>query len=247
MFIANATAAVLADVTKTDGGVEADLLEILLRLGTRWVLWLLLALSVLALTVALERLVFFTQERRPRLAITQALAAVRSGDLARALAALRGERSMAAAVIRTCVEHAPDGPAAVEEHMLSAIESQRLRYERGLAFLGTLGNNAPFIGLFGTVLGILRAFHDLSGNLSGGASAVMDGIAESLVATCVGLVVALPAVAAYNACARHVEAASSSAESLGRTVLGYLKRAPDADGAAATRATDATAPGAERA
>ena len=79
------------------------------------------------------------------------------------------------------------------------VEQERLRYERGLAFLGTLGNNAPFVGLFGTVLGIIRAFHDLAGNSLQGSQAVMAGIAEALVATAVGLLVALPAVATYNA------------------------------------------------
>jgi biopolymer transport protein ExbB len=64
--------------------------------------------------------------------------------------------------------------------------------------LGTLGNNAPFIGLFGTVLGIIKAFADLAKNQGGGATVVMAGIADALVATAVGLLVALPAVVAFN-------------------------------------------------
>ena len=75
---------------------------------------------------------------------------------------------------------------------------------RNLAFalakkvLGTLGNNAIYIGLFGTVLGIIRAFHDISKSGSGGISIVINGIAEALVCTAAGLCVAVPAVIAYN-------------------------------------------------
>ncbi len=71
-------------------------------------------------------------------------------------------------------------------------------WKSNLGVLGTLGNNAPFIGLFGTVLGIIKAFADLSRNSGGGAGAVMAGISEALVATAVGLMVAIPAVIAFN-------------------------------------------------
>src|SRR5262245_32025241 len=74
----------------------------------------------------------------------------------------------------------------------------RIDMEKNLGVLGTLGNNAPFIGLFGTVLGIIKAFADLSHNQAGGAAAVMSGISEALVATAVGLMVAIPAVIAFN-------------------------------------------------
>jgi biopolymer transport protein ExbB len=82
--------------------------------------------------------------------------------------------------------------------MASAKSRLRLDMERNLGVLGTLGNNAPFIGLFGTVLGIIKAFADLSRNQAGGAGAVMSGISEALVATAVGLMVAIPAVIAFN-------------------------------------------------
>jgi biopolymer transport protein ExbB len=82
--------------------------------------------------------------------------------------------------------------------MASARSRERLAMEKHLGILGTLGNNCPFIGLFGTVLGIIKAFADLSHNQGGGAAVVMAGIAEALVATAVGLMVAIPAVVAYN-------------------------------------------------
>ena len=110
----------------------------------------------------------------------------------------------------------------------ASLPSERLRHEKRLAFLGTLGNNAPFVGLFGTVLGIIRAFHDLAANTGAGTQAVMSGIAEALVATGVGLLVALPAVATYNAFIRRVETLMSESEATAHTILAHLKtdRAP---------------------
>ncbi len=205
------------------GSVEAEFLDLMLRAGSSWVLWLLIVLSFIAVAVILERLVFFLLERSPTEAIDKAIAAIRKRDFEGALAALQGQRSMQAAVGRSALENATAGAASIEEHTASVIDSERLRYERGLAFLGTLGNNAPFIGLFGTVLGIIRAFHDLSVNTAAGSSAVMAGIAEALVATGVGLLVALPAVAAYNGFSRHLESTMTGADSLNHAILAEIK------------------------
>jgi biopolymer transport protein ExbB len=79
------------------------------------------------------------------------------------------------------------------------------------------------VGLFGTVLGIIRAFHDLAGNQLHGTQAVMSGIAEALVATGIGLLVALPAVATYNAFVRRVETAAASAEAIAHQILAHIK------------------------
>ena len=206
--------------------LDAQLLDIMLRAGSRWVLWLLLGLSLVAVAVMLERLWFFLQARRQHKAVDAALAVMRQRGCAAALETLDGAQSMEAEVARACLANEADGAAAVEEHVAATIEAQRLRYERGLAFLGTLGNNAPFIGLFGTVLGIIRAFHDLASNTAAGASVVMAGIAEALVATGVGLLVALPAVATYNFFARHVETSAAAATGIGHAILAYIKGEP---------------------
>jgi biopolymer transport protein ExbB len=92
----------------------------------------------------------------------------------------------------------------------------RVHLERNLTFLASVGSNAPFIGLFGTVLGIIRAFADLAGNLDGGADVVMAGISEALVATAVGIFVAVPAVVAYNAFQRQVDKLEALAEGPGK-------------------------------
>ena len=74
----------------------------------------------------------------------------------------------------------------------------RILLEKRLGILATFGNNAPFIGLFGTVLGIINAFHTLSKGDEFGINAVMGGISEALVATAAGLFVAIPSVISYN-------------------------------------------------
>jgi biopolymer transport protein ExbB len=203
--------------------IDAQLLDLMLRAGSRWVLWLMLALSVAALAVIIERVWFFLRERTPRDRLDAALLALKSQGPSAALSKLTGAPSMAAAVARACLVHADHGVQAVEEHKAAALERERMRYERRVAFLGTLGNNAPFIGLFGTVLGIIRAFHDLSSNTAQGTQAVMSGIAEALVATGVGLLVALPAVATYNFFIRRVETTTADSEALAHEILAHIK------------------------
>jgi biopolymer transport protein ExbB len=208
----------------TTDTIDSQILDILLRAGSRWVLWLLIGLSLAAVAVMAERIWFFIQEKKPAERLAAALQALRDKGPAEALKLLKGARGIEVAVVRTCLEHAGDGAEAVDEYRVAVVEQERQRYEKRLAFLGTLGNNAPFVGLFGTVLGIIRAFHDLAGSSLQGTQAVMTGIAEALVATAVGLLVALPAVATYNAFMRHVETAVASAESHAHEVLAYLKK-----------------------
>ena len=153
--------------------------------GAGWVLWMLIALSVMSMAVMLERLWYF-HAHRPR-------------------------RSDLAAAIRTLLRQGADRGGTGPVEMTAAIEGaktrERLRLERRLPFLATLGSNGPFVGLFGTVLGIIKAFHDLAatqGTAGAGASTVMAGISEALVATAIGLLVAIPAVVAFNYFSRRV-------------------------------------------
>src|SRR5207248_5464747 len=104
-----------------------------------------------------------------------------------------------ARILTEALESYEDGADAVEQILAKSVRLTRNEFEAGLLFLGTLGNNAPFIGLFGTVLGIVTAFRELGGNQMGAAMGnVMSGIAEALLATAVGILVALPAVIYYN-------------------------------------------------
>jgi biopolymer transport protein ExbB/TolQ len=174
----------------------------LATLGSEWVLWLLILLSVTSVAVMVERLVFYAKRRvDARTLVDRLLPLLEKGDLGGAKAVVDGD-TMEANVARQGLEHFGRGADTVRELMAGELIRQRARFESRLIFLGTLGNNAPFVGLFGTVLGIMRAFRDLSvmdaGKAGSNAGAVMGGISEALVATAVGLAVALPAVVAFN-------------------------------------------------
>lgn len=201
-----------------------QLLQGFTLLGEEWVLWLLIALSVFSVGVMLERLVFFLTNR---LSGTDELAQrLAEGDADFARQAVDGKRGIEAAVVREALNATDRGPEAVEEVIAGTMARERLRYDAWLSVLGTLGNNAPFIGLFGTVLGIIRAFHDLAmadPNAKGGASVVMSGISGALVATAVGLAVAIPAVVAYNFFQRWLKRLSSSATALSHAWQSHLK------------------------
>lgn len=193
------------------------------QLGAEWVLWLLIALSLASVAIMIERALFFFTRRLPGADATAAL--LLRGELAAAAQAVEGRPGMEAEVVRAAVEHAARGADAVEEVVAGRIERARLDYERRLAFLGTLGNNAPFIGLFGTVLGIIRAFVDLAANPggAGGASTVMAGISEALVATAVGLFVALPAVVMFNLYTRWLRRAAQRSTMMGHAIGAFLR------------------------
>jgi biopolymer transport protein ExbB len=125
---------------------------------------------------------------------------------------------------------ADHGAEAAEKRIAGAVTAEKLRMDRGLALLATTGANAPFVGLFGTVLGIIAAFHDLSINTSEASEAVMAGISEALVATAVGLLVAIPAVVAYNGFTRWVKTRISRVDSLSTLILARLvERRPAAE------------------
>lgn len=196
-------------------------------LGAGWVLWLLLGLSLLSVAVMIERALYFAR-RRMSAAFPELLKRCQGGDLA-AAAALAQSDSMEADVVRTAAAAAAGGNDAVEKAVQSTIDRRRLEYEQWLFVLGTLGNNAPFIGLFGTVLGIIRAFADLAvANRGGGASAagtVMGGISEALVATAVGLFVAIPAVLAYNIFQRLLKRVVGRSNALGNAIASGLHAA----------------------
>src|SRR6185312_12548776 len=139
-----------------------------------------------------------------------------------AMRLLEGQRGPAAAVAAAGIAEIDRGADAVSETMAGVKAHLRVELERHLGILGTLGNNAPFIGLFGTVLGIIKAFADLSHNQASGAGAVMSGISEALVATAVGLMVAIPAVVAFNIFQGRVRKAMAEIDAMAHRVLSTI-------------------------
>jgi len=207
-----------------DTGIGSRLLALLLYLGSSWVLYLLVFLSIVSIAVAVERLRhFMAHHDNVRLLSADFDALLKAQNISGARARLTASPSHAAAIALKGLDACDRGVAAVEEILQGAMQVERLDMERGLAFLGTLGNNAPFVGLFGTVLGIIRAFRDLSLKTSAGSEAVMAGIAEALVATAVGLLVALPAVAVFNSFQRAIRRQMAGSDAVNHVLLAHLK------------------------
>jgi biopolymer transport protein ExbB len=193
-------------------------------LGAGWVLWLLIALSVISFAIMIERAWFFATHRLDTATLESELRRLLAlGKVGDARARVKDSTTVEATVVRAGLDEVERGHEAVGAAMFGAKARERLRLERNLSFLGTLGNNAPFIGLFGTVLGIIKAFHDLAGNQAGGVAVVMSGISEALVSTAVGLMVAIPAVIGFNFFNRRVRHTIANVDSLAHTVLAQLK------------------------
>jgi len=203
-------------------------LVVLSLMGAHWVLQLLLVLSLISVAIMVERALFYFRHRiDARELATRLGQLLDEGDLAGARALVAPGDAMEARVLCEGLRGLDHG-ASVEQLMDGELVRQKSRFEERLMFLGTLGNNAPFIGLFGTVLGIIKAFHDLSLNdptrAGSSASAVMAGISEALVATAVGLAVALPAVVAFNYFKGIVKRAVANSESMAKLVSAHAER-----------------------
>ena len=191
---------------------------------SEWVLWLLLALSVISIAVIIERVVFYRRHAVKVDAIRVELSrALDKGDFQAAAAVLKRHDSLETNAVLAGLVAYDRGPESVEDLISGALGREKSRYERRLGFLATLASNAPYIGLFGTVLGIIRAFRDLAANMAEASNAVMAGIAEALLATAVGLLVAIPAVIAYNVFKSRVKESAIGCELLARVVLSNLK------------------------
>jgi biopolymer transport protein ExbB len=200
------------------------------------ILFLLIGLSVIQVAILVERgLVFFRSRARRRqlVRLTQALASNRLQEAADMLGAAR---SLPESVLGAGLRRVGDGSASVEEVVRARTAEGKLALERRLSFLATLGNNAPFIGLLGTVLGIMHAFANLSAQAGQVSAEVMAGISEALVATGVGLMVAIPAVIAFNWFQRILKGRVIAAEALISGLLATLKARATRDAALADTA-----------
>jgi biopolymer transport protein ExbB/TolQ len=211
-------------------GIVEHLKHVLLDLRAAWVMWILLGLSVASVLLIAERAFFFRSLRDDVRGLARELdALLRAGRYRDAIERMTRSPSPEAAAVLAGLRNADLGPVAAEKAIGGALALERTRMERGLAFLGTLGNNAPFIGLLGTVIGIIEAFELLGRTDGAGAAggalapqAIMSSIAEALVATAVGLFVAIPAVASFNYFQRKIANVLARSEALTSVLLAHL-------------------------
>jgi biopolymer transport protein ExbB/biopolymer transport protein TolQ len=194
------------------------------QIGSSIVLYLLIGLSMISLGIIIERIIYFRKRRIDAPALGKALLKhLVSDDREGAKKRLAQTPGVEAEVVREALDWYDQGEGAVQEVLALGVKERRKSFEAGLLFLGTLGNNAPFIGLFGTVLGVITAFRELGNNATGAMGNVMSGIAEALVATAVGILVALPAVIGFNIFQKKVHDVEDNVSTLGGAVLAHLK------------------------
>ena len=189
-------------------------LNILAVFKDSFTLAILLFCSLLSFTFAFERWFYFRKARQKK--IDELLAHVsgllKEGKIDEAKRAAGKMDTPLSRLFHYALEHRHMGRKDLEELLATKRQEERLMLERNLGVLGTMGNIAPFIGLFGTVVGIIKAFRDLALSGSGGPTVVAKGIAEALVATAGGLAVAIPAVIIYNYFMRKTKVIASELE-----------------------------------
>jgi biopolymer transport protein ExbB len=155
------------------------------------------ACSVLTLMILIERWWHFRQaERTPSRVIAEAQTALARGGNPHPVWADAPSPSVRA--VKAALANLEAAEYCRQERVRAALASERLRLSAHLSIVGTIGNLSPFIGLFGTVLGIIRAFRDIGQVGAAGPAVVATGISEALVATATGLFVAISAVIVYN-------------------------------------------------
>ena len=172
-------------------------------------MYILLFCSIVSITVIVERLLAIRAKTRkdPAAFMGKLSAALSSGDLAGAKALCAEEKSpfsnVAAAGLKSQGKSAEKIANAMDRQITVEVKS----LERALSILGTLGSTVVYIGLFGTVLGIIRSFQQIAQTAGGqgGMDTVITGIAEALICTATGIMVAVPAVIAYNLLTKRVE------------------------------------------
>lgn len=216
-----------------------NLLLKLTYLGAEWILWLLVGLSILSIALVFERWFYYwrtgvdAEELGGRLQED-----LWKGDLPAAWQLVKDAHatSIECGVVAAGLVQARNGPRACGEAMLSAKARMRPALDANLSILATIGSNAPFVGLLGTVLGIIKAAHEMNVAAGGHDPArVMSGVFEALVATAVGLFVAIPAVVAYNLFERKVRKRLSQVDSLAHLVLANLPPDEKPSAGASTR------------
>lgn len=196
------------------------------QIADQVVLWILIILSILSIGMILER--FFALRRisknstqvrnRVRLALQS-----HSVDDVQELS--KDPETLEGRAVGHALKHIKEnGSKGLEEVFNSYTLTEKPELERYLNFLATIGSNAPYIGLLGTVLGIMKAFNDLAQSTEAGQQTVMAGISLALVATAAGLFVAIPAVVSYNYYQRQVKGILQSLDSVKELCLAYAKK-----------------------
>jgi biopolymer transport protein ExbB len=194
------------------------------QLGHEITLWLLVALSIFSIAFILERFFVLSKVLRDSSGVRVRIRELLQTNNLQELEDIAKDRtSLEGRALSYGLRHAKErGQEGLEEIFSSHALLERPILEKHLNFLATIGSNAPFIGLLGTVFGVMDAFRELA-HTTPDQSAVMLGISKALIATAVGLIVAIPAVVAYNYFQRQVRGIIGSLESVKDLCIAYAK------------------------
>lgn len=193
------------------------------QLGANWVLWLLIALSIISVGVMIDRALWLrNRDTDAERFIRELRGAFERGELDRLQTKYMDDPAVPIQVGLRGLAARGQGPDTVAEAMYGERARWRRAADRNLIVLGTLGNNVPFVGLFGTVLGVINAFQHLAMKSAEAETQTLSGIAEALSATAIGLMVAIPAVIAYNFFGRKIRAMMGGADEVAHSVLALL-------------------------
>lgn len=194
-------------------------------LGGEWVLYILLVLSVWSIAVIWDRFFLFQKKAKESALLEEKVPQLLlDGKIKEVQKIVENLTSPAASILKIGLANLSVGPESLGQILSSQRIYEKLALEKNLLVLGTLGSNAPFIGLFGTVLGIIKAFNDLALAGTSGPSVVMRGVSEALVATAVGLLIAIPCVATYNYFQNWIKRELSNSDRMSELLLAYAQR-----------------------
>jgi biopolymer transport protein ExbB len=205
--------------------ITQEFLKFALVTGPQWVMYLLILCSILNVAIILDRILFFKKvggnfaEFMKHL--TERLNSNESVENTQAWCSR--QKMLEAQIAAIGLEKGKLSVLQAEESMNAAMVAAKAQLEKGNIVLGTLGSNTPFVGLFGTIIGIIEAFHALSTSTNPGPEVVMASISEALVATALGLLVAIPAVVAYNFFNRAVKKKMASSDTISRLIITHFE------------------------
>ena len=183
------------------------------------VLIALIAFSVVTMGVTIERFYYYyTRRGNPDQIASEVLQRTKKGDIKEAIWTCEHARHPADATMQVVIGALGESNNDIDERVIVALSEQKLMLERNLNILGTMAVTAPLVGLLGTVWGIMRAFHDMALVGSAAPTVVAGGIAEALITTAVGLVVAVPSLIAYNHFVRRMNVMLTIAENHARSL-----------------------------
>ncbi len=164
-----------------------------------WDMWLLLLISIVGLAVVIERLVFFGMQHSDAKGLLRQIGTkVSEDDLDGAIAICRKNRGMLPRILEFGLRRGEKNRTDITDALSIALMEHLNSLERNLAIIGTIAVIAPFVGLFGTVLGIIRAFQDIALKGNSTPAVVAAGVSEALITTASGLIIAVIAVVFFN-------------------------------------------------